>query len=76
MCLAVPGKVLSIKGNMAEVDFDGVKREVNIAMVPEIKKGMYCLVHTGFAIEAIDEEYALETKKYLDEMHAAQNKDR
>ena len=68
MCLAVPGKVLSIKENQAEVDLDGIMVKTNISLVPEIKIGEYCLIHAGFAIEQIDEDYALETRKYLREL--------
>jgi hydrogenase expression/formation protein HypC len=72
MCLAIPGKVIKKSGSMAEIDFEGLKRRINIMLVPDIKKGEYCLVHAGYAIEKIDEEYAMETKKYLEEMHAAE----
>jgi hydrogenase expression/formation protein HypC len=68
MCLAIPGKVLSIKENTAEVDLDGILLKANISLVPEIKVGEYCLIHAGFAIEQIDEDYALETRKYLKEL--------
>jgi hydrogenase expression/formation protein HypC len=74
MCLAIPGKVLSTSDGMADVEFGKLKMKVNIAMVPEIKPGEYCLVHAGFAIEQIDEEYAVETNKYLEELHAVENK--
>ena len=72
MCLAIPGKVIKKQGSMAEIDFEGLKRNINIMLVPDIKKGEYCLVHAGYAIEKIDREYAMETKKYLEEMHAAE----
>jgi hydrogenase expression/formation protein HypC len=72
MCLAIPGKVIKKSGDMAEIDFEGLKRRINIMLVPDIKKGEYCLVHAGYAIEKIDKKYAMETKKYLEEMHAAE----
>ncbi|MFP4466639.1 MAG: HypC/HybG/HupF family hydrogenase formation chaperone [Candidatus Goldiibacteriota bacterium] len=74
MCLAMPGKVLKKNKNKAVVDFNGIEMEIDITLTPEIKKGEYCLVHAGFAIEQIDEEYALESKKYLEELNAAQKK--
>ncbi|HDQ25569.1 MAG TPA: HypC/HybG/HupF family hydrogenase formation chaperone [bacterium] len=76
MCLAIPGKVISSEGTTADVDFDGAKRKVNISLVPDIQKGEYCLVHAGFAIEKIDEEYAMETKKYLKELQDAADGDK
>ncbi|HRU39031.1 MAG TPA: HypC/HybG/HupF family hydrogenase formation chaperone [Candidatus Goldiibacteriota bacterium] len=71
MCLAIPGKVIKKSGETAKIEFDGLRRNVNIMMVPDIKKGEYCLVHAGFAIEKIDRKYAMETAKYLEEMNAA-----
>ena len=58
MCLAFPGKIVSIKNQQATVDFDGVKKDVNIALVPEIKVGEYVIVHAGFAIEQLSNEDA------------------
>jgi len=60
MCLAVPGKVTSIDGNQADVDFGGVVRKVNVSLV-EATVGEWVVVHAGFAIEKMDEEEAKET---------------
>jgi len=57
VCLAIPGKVVEIKRNLAKVDFGGVMREVDLSLV-DINVGDYVLVHAGFAIETIDEEEA------------------
>jgi hydrogenase expression/formation protein HypC len=61
MCLAIPARVMSVKGEKAEVDFgEGVLREVNISLVdPSV--GDYVLVHAGYAIQKMDEKDALET---------------
>ncbi len=67
MCLGIPGKVLSIKDEMAEVDFGGVKRTVSLLLCPEVKVGDYVLVHVGFAITKLEEEEAKETLKLLEE---------
>jgi len=67
MCLGIPGKVLSIKGEMAEVDFGGVRRMVSLLLCPEIKVGDYVLVHVGFAITKLEEEEAKETLRLLEE---------
>ncbi|HDI46375.1 MAG TPA: HypC/HybG/HupF family hydrogenase formation chaperone [Candidatus Methanomethylia archaeon] len=63
MCLAVPAKVLEVKGNRAVVDFGGVRREVSLLLVrrEEVREGSYVLVHTGYAIAVLDEEEARET---------------
>ncbi|MFA5772053.1 MAG: HypC/HybG/HupF family hydrogenase formation chaperone [Thermoplasmata archaeon] len=67
MCLAIPGKVLEIKGNYAKVDFGGTIRDVNISLV-SVKKGEYVIVHAGFAIQMMDEGEAKETLKLWKEL--------
>jgi len=68
MCLAVPVKVLSIEGQEAEVDFGGVRRRISVALTPEVHVGDYVLVHTGFAINVLDEHEAQETLKLFREL--------
>jgi len=60
MCLAVPGRIIEIEGKTAVVDFGGVKREVRLDLLPDVSVGDYVIVHTGFAIERLDEKRALE----------------
>jgi hydrogenase expression/formation protein HypC len=68
MCLAVPVRVVSIEGNEAEVEIGGVRRRVNIMLTPEANVGDYVLLHTGYAINVINEAEAQETLKILEEM--------
>jgi hydrogenase expression/formation protein HypC len=73
MCLAVPGKILSIEGEdpisrCGKVSFGGVVRNINLAYTPEAKVDDYVLVHVGFAISTIDEEQAEEVFGYLRQM--------
>jgi hydrogenase expression/formation protein HypC len=73
MCLAVPGKIVSIEGEdsilrSGRVDFSGIVKQVSLAYVPEAKIGDYVLVHVGFAINIIDEEEAQKVFEYLREM--------
>ena len=73
MCLAVPGKILSIEGEdpilrSARVDFGGIVKQINLAYVPEAKIDDYVLVHVGFAISTIDEEEARQVFEYLRQM--------
>ena len=61
MCLAIPGKVLEVRGNTAKVDFGyGTTRDVDISLV-DVEVGQYVLVHVGYAIQVLDEEEAEET---------------
>ncbi|KYK38772.1 MAG: HypC/HybG/HupF family hydrogenase formation chaperone [Theionarchaea archaeon] len=68
MCLAIPGKVLSIDGKEGTVDFGGVTQKVRIDLIQDLHIGDYVIVHTGFAIEKMEEEDALETLKLWEEM--------
>ena len=68
MCLAVPVRVVSIKGEEAETEIAGVRRRVSIVLTPEVKVGDYVLLHTGYAIGIVDEAEARETLKLLEEI--------
>ena len=60
MCLAIPGKILSIDGNSALVDFDGIKQKVIIALILNPEVGKYVIIHAGYAIEQMEEKDAME----------------
>ncbi len=72
MCLAVPGKIVSIEGEdlarTGRIDFGGVLKEANLAYVPEAQIGDYVIVHVGFAISRLDEAEANKVFEYLREM--------
>jgi hydrogenase expression/formation protein HypC len=68
MCLAIPALVKSIDGHLAEVEVGGVGRKVSIWLTPEAKVGNYVLLHTGYAINIINEAEAKETLKLLAEI--------
>ena len=73
MCLAVPGRIVSIEGDdpllrSGRVDFSGAVKLVNLAYVPEARVGDYVLVHVGFAISTVDEAEARLVFQYLKEM--------
>ncbi len=73
MCLAIPGKVVSVEQDKAKVDFgEGVLREVNITLV-NASVGDYVLVHAGYAIEVLDEKDALETLNLWNEILQTEN---
>jgi len=60
MCLAIPGRVLSMSEGdpltrTGQVDFGGVVKTINLAFAPEAEIGSYVIVHVGFAIAVIDE---------------------
>ena len=72
MCLAIPGKVLSINTSvspvMGVVDFAGIQKDVCLEWLPEAATGDYVIVHVGFALSIVDEEEARETLSLLREM--------
>ena len=68
MCLGVPGRVVSIEGNLADVDFGGIRRKVSLLIFPDVHEGDYVLVHVGFAIQRLEEEEALETSSLFEEI--------
>lgn len=75
MCLAIPGKIISINDELddlfriANVTFNGIIKEVNLVMVPEAKIGDYVMVHVGSAISIVDEEEAKYTMDILMQMN-------
>ena len=72
MCLAIPALVKSIDGYIAEIDIEGVTRQASIQLTPDVKVGDYVLLHTGYAINVIDEDEAKETLKLLRELSELQ----
>ena len=74
MCLSIPGKLIEITGQLDEtfrtgrVSFDGVIKEVSLALVPEAMLGDYVLVHVGAAISIIDEIEAKKTFEILQQL--------
>jgi hydrogenase expression/formation protein HypC len=72
MCLAVPGKVLEIvdeNAQLAKVEVVGVRRNVNIGLLTGEERplpGDYVLIHVGFALSKIDEQEAIETQRILE----------
>jgi hydrogenase expression/formation protein HypC len=77
MCLAIPGKVLEINATVSpiigKVSFGGIKKEICLELVPEVKIGDYVIVHVGFAISMMDEEEAQETLNMIEQMNELEN---
>lgn len=65
MCLAVPGKILSVEDRdgtlMSLVDFGGIQKEVCLQYIPDAEVGQYVVVHVGFALQRLDEDSAKRT---------------
>lgn len=71
MCLAIPGRVISIEPaidpslRIAKVDFSGITKDISLSFTPEAVLGDYVLVHVGFALTILSEEEALKTVAFL-----------
>lgn len=74
MCLAIPGKIVSVTQYQddlfreGKVSFGGIVKEVNLYMVPEAVAGDFVLVHVGVAICKVDAQEAEQTLRYLEQM--------
>lgn len=67
MCLAIPMNVKEINGNMGIVESQGVRREVGLMLMDDVKVGDWVLIHAGFAITKLNQEEAEETMTFLRE---------
>ena len=70
MCLAIPALVVAIDALNATVDIAGVRKDISIALVPEVIIGDYVIVHVGFAIGVVDPEEAQRTLALFAEFDA------
>lgn len=70
MCLAIPGIVGEIDGEaqQASIDYNGVKKMASIMLMPQVAIGDYVLVHAGFIIQIIDEEYGKDLSRLTEEL--------
>ncbi len=71
MCIAFPGKIVSIDDNRAVIDIEGTRRETFLDLIDEqVVVGDYVICHAGFAIHKVDEEIAQEKLALLRELIA------
>jgi hydrogenase expression/formation protein HypC len=73
MCLAIPGRIVRLteetpENRVAEVDFAGTRRSVNLLYLPEAIVGDYVVVHAGFATTLLPEAEALEAQAHYREI--------
>lgn len=72
MCLAIPGKIVSIQNNddpllrAGKVSFGGIIKNINLSYVPESIPGDYVIVHAGFALSRLNEQEALKVFKLIE----------
>ncbi|MBT3241615.1 MAG: HypC/HybG/HupF family hydrogenase formation chaperone [Bacteroidetes bacterium] len=68
MCLSIPGKILSIKDQMATIDISGSQYQAGTHLVENAKVGDLVLIHSGFIIQMLTPEEAEETREILREI--------
>jgi len=71
MCLAIPALIKSIENEEADVDMGGITRRISLRLTPQAKVGDYVIVHTGYAINILDQHEARETLKLFDQLAKA-----
>ena len=71
MCLGIPMRIVERNRNDAVAEAGGVRRNIRLDLLEDVDVGDYVLIHTGYAIERLDEKDALETLKLLDEVYRA-----
>ena len=79
MCLAIPGKIISISNDAplfrsGRIDFSGVTKEVSLAYIPEANIDDYVIVHAGFAISIVDEQEAQASLQIFQELSDSEEK--
>jgi len=72
MCLAIPMKLIKIERNKGVVELSGVKKEISLDLLKEVKLGDYLIIHAGFAIEKLNEEEAKKTLAIWEEISEIQ----
>jgi len=75
MCLSIPAKILSIEGDKARVSLGGAEYNAALNLIDDVTVGDYILLHSGFAIQKIDEAEAMETMRLLNEVIEKEKED-
>lgn len=69
MCLALPARVVELRGNeLGVVDLGGVRKEISLALIEGVQEGDYVIVHVGYALSKLDTEEAEATLRMFAEM--------
>jgi hydrogenase expression/formation protein HypC len=69
MCLAIPAKVVKLLGDgMADIELEGVVKEVSLDLLDGIEVGDYVIIHVGYALARLDPAEAERTLALFAEM--------
>ncbi len=62
MCLAIPSLVVELlPDDMARIELDGMRKDISLALVEDIRVGDYVIVHVGYALQKLDPNEAAQT---------------
>jgi len=75
MCLAIPGTIIEIRGEYAQVDYGGVSKQASVRLFSDAKLGDRVLVHAGFIIQVLDKDDGDELEKLIKETMGFTNAD-
>lgn len=70
MCLGIPARIEKIDGDYAQANINGARIKIGIQLLEDVKTGDYVLVHTGYALEKLSEDEALETLETLRQLES------
>ena len=71
MCLAMPMKIKTVSGQVADCEAGGLTQQIRVDFVNDVTPGDYVMVHAGFAIEKMSEKEALDNIALLEEIKNA-----
>lgn len=71
MCLGIPMKVIEIDGPEAVAEAGGIRKHIRLDLLDGILPGDYVLIHTGYAIEKMHPEEAIETLELIKKVYRA-----
>ena len=69
MCVAMPGRVVSVQGTKAEVDFSGNLVRAEAGLV-KVKPGDYVQVHAGCILQVMTEEDSNSLRDLFEEIES------
>jgi hydrogenase expression/formation protein HypC len=71
MCLGIPMKVIEKNGNEAVAEAGGIRKNIRLDLLEDVRVGDFVLIHTGYAIEKLDPEAARETLELIKQVYRA-----
>jgi hydrogenase expression/formation protein HypC len=72
MCLAIPVKIIELCGDdLAVVDLDGIRKQISLALVDDVRVGDYVILHVGYALSKLDPDEAQRTLALFAELPKA-----